>query len=72
MDKAARIRAVGVYDSPGRRPGSRVCKVRCQGCGEYIFSNGSLEDVEYVKTKRRSELFFHRRCLGRIWERKMI
>ena len=34
---AARIRDRGEYVRPGVKKGIGVYKVRCQGCGEYIF-----------------------------------
>ncbi len=71
MDKAARIRAVG--ESAGRMDGRKsVLKVRCQGCGGYIFSDEDLSGVEYVKTKRNSEWFFHRGCRDEVWRRKIV
>lgn len=44
---------------------------KCQGCGEKIASEGSLSAVEYVKTKRGSELFFHRTCADKVWQRRI-
>ena len=41
--------------------------VRCQGCGEKIYSNQITSDIEYVKTKRGTELFFDRACLDKVW-----
>ena len=33
--------------------------VRCQGCGEIPPQERDLSGIEYVKTKRNSEWFFH-------------
>lgn len=71
MDMAARIRASG-EPTNGMQGRKLVYKVRCQGCREDIFSDGSLEDVEYVKTKRGSEWFFHRQCAGEVWNRRIV
>ena len=58
MNLVAKIRAAG--ESCGRRDGRLpVCRVKCRGCGEEIRSDEDLTDVQYVKTKRGSELFFH-------------
>lgn len=46
--------------------------VRCQGCGEIIHETDSLEDVEYVKTKRKSEFFFHFRCAENVWCHRIV
>lgn len=68
---SARIRAVG--EGTGRSIGKTpVRKVRCQGCGEYILSDQDLAGVEYVKTKRGSEWFFHTQCMGNIWKKKIV
>ncbi|MCU6765579.1 hypothetical protein [Blautia ammoniilytica] len=45
-----------------------VRKVKCQGCGEEICSDEDLTDVQYVKTKRGSELFFHTGCMDNVWK----
>mgnify|MGYP007090612617 CR=1 FL=1 len=68
MDKAALIRKTGECTTRTDTLGRTVCRVKCQGCGEYIFSDDNLEEVEYVKTKRRSELFFHSRCMDDVWK----
>lgn len=72
MDIAARIRAVG--ESAGRVDGRKrsVCKVRCQGCGEEIFSDSDLSEIEYVKTKRGTELFLHHGCRDRVWKHGIV
>lgn len=72
---AARIRAVGEPTSRTAKKGAVECKVKCQGCGEDITSDGILATmggVEYVKTKRGSEWFFHTECMDKIWGRKIV
>lgn len=49
----------------GRLP---VGKVKCQGCGKEICSDDDLTDVEYVKTKRNSDIFFHTGCMNQVWK----
>lgn len=67
MDKAARIRAVG--ESAGRmKRKTPVRKVKCQGCGKEICSDYDLSGVEYVKTKRGTEMFFHAGCMNNVWK----
>lgn len=72
MDVAARIRAVG--ESAGRtdRRKRSVCKVKCQGCGKEIISDEDLSGIEYVKTKRGTELFLHHGCMDRVWEHGIV
>ncbi len=69
---AARIRAVGEltrrFDGK-KRP---VCKVRCQGCRREIRSDDDLSGVEYVKTKRGTELFFHADCVDEVWKHGIV
>lgn len=68
IDKSARIRAIGrpTGNIDGRkRP---IHEVNCQGCGEKIKSTDDLSEVEYVKTKRGSEFFFHAACRDRVWQ----
>lgn len=54
-DKKKRIRA-------------QIGEVRCQGCKEKIQENDDLSQVEYVKTKRGSEWFFHSECMDKVWK----
>ncbi len=51
-----------------KQPGG---KVKCQGCGEELTADSDLSSVEYVKTKRGSEYFFHSGCLASVWKRKI-
>ena len=39
----------------------------CPGCKEYIRENDELENIEYIKTKRGTEIFLHRGCFEKIW-----
>lgn len=41
--------------------------VICLGCNEVIREDEDLEGVEYVKTKRKTEIFFHRECYRKVW-----
>lgn len=41
--------------------------VICPGCNEVIREDEDLEGVEYVKTKRKAEIFFHRECYRKVW-----
>lgn len=43
---------------------SAVC---CPGCGEEINDGSDLEKVEYVRTKRGTDVFFHTGCMEKIW-----
>ncbi len=51
------------------RENGQIC---CQGCGEIIHpETDNLDEVEYVKTKRGSNWFFHTQCAGNVWSRKI-
>lgn len=47
-------------------------KVFCQGCGKLIKSCDDMSSVQYVRTKRKTEIFFHTECLPNIWKRRII
>lgn len=66
MDIARKIK------SAGELVGDGVYKTKCQGCGKEIRSDEDLSDVEYVETKRRSKLFFHRACSYKVWKRGIV
>jgi len=72
MDMAKLVRATG--EKTGRLDARKrpVCKVRCQGCGQEIRSDDDLDGVEYVKTKRGTDIFFHAACMDRVWKRKIV
>lgn len=44
----------------------RGCAI-CPGCKEYIRGSDELADVEYIKTKRGTEVFLHRGCFEKVW-----
>lgn len=72
MDISKRIRIAGEPTGQFDRRRRKVCKVHCQGCGKEIRSDDDLSGVEYVKTKRGTELFFHTECLDSVWKRKIV
>lgn len=41
--------------------------VACPGCGKTIEQDADLKEIEYVRTKRKTDIFFHRDCFGTIW-----
>ena len=41
---------------------------QCEGCGEKIREQDAL-GVEYVKTKRKTEMFIHKACVCKVWHR---
>lgn len=41
--------------------------VMCPGCGKEITEDGDLGKVEYVRTKRKTDVFFHTACMGKVW-----
>lgn len=70
MTKSEDVRRMIVkYGNAPRYEGNKMVanRVICEGCHEMIQSDGDLSDVEYVKTKRGSVLFFHGQCLWKIW-----
>ena len=46
--------------------------VTCPGCGEKITENDDLKKVEYVRTKRKTDLFIHTSCVNKVWNRVYI
>lgn len=68
IDKSARIRAIGKPTGDVDTRNRPVCEVSCQGCGGKIASKDELSEVEYVKTKRGSEFFFHTVCRDKVWQ----
>ena len=69
--KAEVIRKTGEHANRTDECGREVRKVRCQGCGNYIYSDGDLADVEHVRTKRGTDLFFHTSCMDNVWKRRI-
>ena len=47
-------------------------KTYCQGCGKRIYPYDDMTDVEYVRTKRHTQIFFHTRCLNDVWKRGIV
>ena len=52
------------YDARGR---STKASVRCDGCGKEIKSDDDLKDVQFSLTKRKTCIFWHRKCAGKVW-----
>ncbi|MCH1971024.1 hypothetical protein MCI89_01510 [Muricomes sp. OA1] len=48
-----------------RKHKSAVC---CPGCGEEINGDSDLTKVEYVRTKRGTDVFFHTGCMDKVWK----
>lgn len=59
-----KMRSVGVPAGSSGSSRKPVYEVYCQLCGNAICSD-NLSEVEYIQTKRGTELFFHLRCLKR-------
>lgn len=43
--------------------------VVCPGCGKTIYESDDMSEIEYVRTKRRTDVFFHRKCMNKVWTR---
>lgn len=71
MDVSKYIRAAGKPTGQTDARRRKICEVLCQGCGEKI-SSEEAEGVEYVKTKRGTELFFHTRCARVVWSHGVV
>ena len=41
--------------------------VVCPGCKKVIAMDEDLSNVEYVKTKRHTDVFFHTECMDKVW-----
>lgn len=41
--------------------------VMCPGCGKVISEEEDLSKVEYVRTKRKTDVFFHTECMDKVW-----
>lgn len=39
----------------------------CPGCGKEITGEEDLSKVEYVRTKRKTDVFFHAGCMDKVW-----
>lgn len=55
------------------RMAAKTQQVKCQGCGQEIDPEAKdLRDIEYARTKRGSDVFFHRGCMSEVWKRKSV
>lgn len=43
-------------------------EVICPGCQEEIRDSDNLSEVEYIRTKRKTDIFFHTKCFDKIWK----
>lgn len=70
IDVGKRIKAVNKkWDKQAMKyQGSGYRDVVCQGCGEKLDPDVSTEGIEYIKTKRGSEIFFHTDCMDKVWK----
>ena len=41
--------------------------VICPGCRKEITEDEDLSKVEYVRTKRATDVFFHTACMEKVW-----
>lgn len=57
MTDKAKIKILNKHRSP----------VTCPGCKKEISEDEDLSNVEYVRTRRATDVFFHRECFERIW-----
>jgi len=48
-----------------------IAIAKCQGCGEDIKSTEIPTDLQWVVTKRGTAVFFHEKCAGKVWGRKI-
>ena len=42
--------------------------VICPGCGKEIKPDDDMGNVEYVRTKRKTDIFFHTECMEKVWK----
>lgn len=42
--------------------------VTCPGCGERICQDDDMSEIEYVRTKRKTDVFFHAKCFEKVWK----
>jgi hypothetical protein len=66
------VRRAGVEISRQDTKRRLVCAVLCQGCGRRIVSDEDLSEVEWIHTKRGTDVFFCRACMRNVWNRKII
>lgn len=41
--------------------------VTCPGCHSEIRASDDMSKIEYVRTKRRTDVFFHTGCFENVW-----
>ncbi len=46
-------------------------EVKCQECGKIILEH-ELGNIQYVKTKRGTDLFFHTDCAEEVWKHGIV
>ncbi len=46
-------------------------KVKCQGCGKWISTDDDMDDIGFSETRRHSCIFFHSRCVDKVWGSKI-
>ena len=64
----AEKKAKGVtYRAKKKIIASHRSPVICPGCGKEIAEDEDLSKVEYVRTKRATDVFFHTACIEKVW-----
>lgn len=48
------------------RQGVDVC---CIGCGVQLRGTDDFAEVEYIRTKRGTNLFVHKKCVQKVWRK---
>lgn len=43
--------------------------VLCPGCRKVINDTDDMSTIEYVRTKRATDVFFHTECFGKVWKK---
>ena len=43
-------------------------EVICPGCKNVITEKEDMSKVEYVRTKRGTDVFFHTACMEKVWQ----
>jgi hypothetical protein len=56
------------YTAGGR---TTAATVRCDGCGKEIKSGDDLSDVCFSLTKRKTCIFWHKKCTDKVWSNKI-
>lgn len=45
-------------------------EVLCRGCGQAIRESDDMSRIQYVRTKRATDVFFHTECFRKTWNRR--